>query len=148
MTNPYTGNYTGYAPRSTPVYQVNDNVSYLKKNHLFNFGFNFTQVNAWSASANSSLLNTVTLGQATGDPDNTGATSLFTTTTLPGASATQLERCRESLCDSRRPRHGRNQFGSSRRTEPHLRPELLGGSRSHARIRRRMFRILARHLAT
>ncbi len=90
MTNPYTGNYTGFAPRSTPVYQVNDNVSYLKKNHLFNFGFNFTQVNAWSASANSSLLNTVTLGQATGDPDNTGATSLFTTTTLPGASATQL----------------------------------------------------------
>jgi hypothetical protein len=90
MTNPYTGNYTGFAPRSTPVYQVNDNVSYLKGNHLFNFGFNFTQVNAWSASANSSLLNTVALGQATGDPDNTGATSLFTTSTIPGASATNL----------------------------------------------------------
>ncbi|HKE24329.1 MAG TPA: TonB-dependent receptor [Bryobacteraceae bacterium] len=90
MTNPYNGNYTNYAPRSTPVYQINDNVSYLKGNHLFNFGFNFTQVNAWQAAANSSLLNTITLGQATGDPDNTGATSLFTTTTLPGASATQL----------------------------------------------------------
>ncbi len=89
-TNPYNGNYTGYAPRSTPVYQLNDNVSYLKGKHLFNFGFNFTQINAWSASSNSSLLNTVALGQATGDPDNTGATSLFTTTTLPGASATQL----------------------------------------------------------
>src|SRR6202040_1154173 len=76
--------------RSTPVYQVNDNVSYLKKNHLFNFGFNFTQVNAWAASANSSLLRTLALGQATGDPDNTGATSLFTTATLPGASATNL----------------------------------------------------------
>ncbi len=79
-----------YAPRSTPVYQLNDNVSYLKGNHLFNFGFNFTQINAWQAAANSSLLNTVALAQATGDPDNTGATSLFTTTTLPGASATQL----------------------------------------------------------
>ncbi len=90
MTNPYTGSYLGYAPRSTPVYQTNDNVSWLKKNHLLNFGFNFTQVNAWSASANSSLLNTVALGQATGDPDNTGATSLFTTSTLPGANATQL----------------------------------------------------------
>ncbi|SPF56685.1 conserved hypothetical protein [Candidatus Sulfopaludibacter sp. SbA4] len=90
MTNPYNGNYTNYAPRSTPVYQVNDNVSYLKKNHLINVGFNFTQVNAWQAAANSSLLNTLALGQATGDPDNTGATSLFTTTTLPGASATQL----------------------------------------------------------
>ena len=90
MTNPYNGNYTNYAPRSTPVYQINDNVSYLKGNHLVNIGFNFTQVNAWQAAANSSLLNTLTLGQATGDPDNTGATSLFTTTTLPGASATQL----------------------------------------------------------
>jgi hypothetical protein len=90
MTNPYNGSYLGFAPRSTPVYQVNDNVSYLHHNHLLNFGANFTQVNAWTASANSSLLNTLTLGQATGDPDNTGATSLFTTTTLPGASATQL----------------------------------------------------------
>ncbi len=90
MTNPYNGSYTGFAPRSTPVYQATDNMSYLHGNHLFNFGVNFTQVNAWSASANSSLLNTITLGQATGDPDNTGSTSLFTTTTLPGASATQL----------------------------------------------------------
>jgi hypothetical protein len=90
MTNPYNGNYTNYAPRSAPVYQLNDNVSYLKGNHLLNFGFNFTQVNNWQAAANSSLLNTVTLGQATGDPDNTGSTSLFTTTTLPGASATNL----------------------------------------------------------
>jgi hypothetical protein len=90
MSNPYNGNYTNYAPRSTPVYQINDNVSYLKGKHLLNFGGNFTQVNAWQAAANSSLLNTVTLGQATGDPDNTGATSLFTTNTLPGASSTQL----------------------------------------------------------
>ncbi len=90
MTNPYNGNYTNYAPRSTPVYQLNDNVSYLKGNHLINIGFNFTQVNAWQAASNSSLLNTVALGQATGDPDNTGATSLFTTTTLPGANSTQL----------------------------------------------------------
>src|SRR5271157_623900 len=90
MTNPYNGNYTNYAPRSTPVYQVNDNVSYSKGSHLLNVGANFTQVNAWQAAANSSLLNTVTLGQATGDPDNTGATSLFTTTPLPGASATNL----------------------------------------------------------
>jgi hypothetical protein len=90
MTNPYNGNYTNYAPRSTPVYQINDNVSWLKGSHLFNFGGNFTQISAWDASANSSLLKTIALGQATGDPDNTGATSLFTTTTLPGASATNL----------------------------------------------------------
>ena len=90
MTNPYNGSYLNYAPRSTPVYQINDNVSYLHGNHLFNFGGNYTQLNAWQAGSNSSLLNTVALGQATGDPDNTGATSLFTTTNFPGASATQL----------------------------------------------------------
>jgi hypothetical protein len=69
---------------------VNDNITWIKQNHLFNFGGSFTQVNAWQAGSNSSLLNTVTLGQAAGDPDNTGATSLFTTTTLAGANATQL----------------------------------------------------------
>jgi len=90
MTNPYTGSFLGYAPRSTPVYQINDNLTWVKGAHVVTFGGNFTQVNAWAASSNSSLLNTVALGQATGDPDNTGATSLFTTTTLPGASATQL----------------------------------------------------------
>ena len=83
MTNPYNGSYPNFAPRSTPVYQINDNVSYLHGNHLLNFGGNFTQLNAWQAASNSSLLNTVTLGQATGDPDNTGATSLFTTATFP-----------------------------------------------------------------
>jgi hypothetical protein len=90
MTNPYNGNYTNYAPRSTPVYQINDNLSYVKGSHFFNFGGNFTQISAWDASANSSLLKTVALGQASGDPDDTGATSLFTTSTLPGASATNL----------------------------------------------------------
>jgi TonB dependent receptor len=90
MGNPYNGSYLNYAPRSTPVYQINDNVSYLHGKHLFNFGGNFTQLDAWQAAANSSQLNTVALGQATGDPDNTGATSLFTTGNFPGASATQL----------------------------------------------------------
>jgi len=90
MTNPYNGSYLNYAPRSTPVYQLNDNVSDLRGNHLINVGFNFTQVNQWQAASNSSLLNTITLGQATGDPDNTGATNLFTSANFPGANSTQL----------------------------------------------------------
>jgi Carboxypeptidase regulatory-like domain/TonB dependent receptor len=90
MTNPYLGSYTGYAPRNAGVYQFNDNLSYIRGNHLLNFGGNFTQVEFWQAAANSSLLPTVALGQNTGDPDNTGATSLFTTTNFANASATQL----------------------------------------------------------
>jgi hypothetical protein len=89
-TNPYLGGYLSYAPRNAPVYQLSDNVSYLKGSHLFTFGGGFTQVNYWSGTANNSLIPQVTLGNASGDPDNTGATSLFTTGNFPGASSTQL----------------------------------------------------------
>jgi hypothetical protein len=90
ITNPYYGSYTGFAPRNAPVKTVNDNLTKQKGNHVINFGVNFTQVNYWQSAANSSLLQTIAFGQASGDPDNTGATSLFTSATLPGASATQL----------------------------------------------------------
>ena len=90
MSNPYLGGYLSYAPRNAPVYQFNDNLSYIRGNHLFTFGGGFTQVNFWQAAANSSLVPTVFLGQNTGDPDNTGSTNLFTTGNFPGASPTQL----------------------------------------------------------
>ncbi len=90
ITNPYNGSYTGFAPRNAPVKQLNDSATKQKGTHLINFGGNFTQINYWQAASNSSLLQTIAFGQATGDPDNTGATSLFTNSTLPGASATQL----------------------------------------------------------
>jgi hypothetical protein len=90
ITNPYNGSYTGFAPRNAPVKDINDNVTKQKGNHLINAGMQWTQVNLWQAASNSSLLQTITFGQATGDPDNTGATSLFTSATLPGSSATQL----------------------------------------------------------
>jgi hypothetical protein len=88
-SNPYMGSYTGYAPRNAPVKQIADNLSKSLGNHLLTFGGNYTQVNYWQAASNSSLLNTVFLSQATGDPDNTGATSLFTAGTLPGSTPTQ-----------------------------------------------------------
>jgi hypothetical protein len=90
ITNPYNGSYTGFAPRNAPVKTINDNATKAWGSHLLAFGGDFTQVNYWQAAANSSLLQTITFGQAAGDPDNTGATSLFTSATLPGASATQL----------------------------------------------------------
>lgn len=89
ISNPYLGSYTGFAPRNAPVRSVSDNASKLWGNHLLNIGGNFTQVNYWQAAANSSLLPTFFFGQATGDPDNTGSTSLFTSSTLPGSSAQQ-----------------------------------------------------------
>ena len=90
MSNPDLGGYQSYAPRNAPVYQLNDNLSYLKGSHLINFGGGFTQVNYWQATTNTSLLPQVTIANASGDPDNTGSTSMFTTGNFPGASSTQL----------------------------------------------------------
>jgi hypothetical protein len=90
VSNPYNGSYTGFAPRNAPVKQINDNLTKQWGNHLLSLGGNYTQVNYWQSAANTSLLNALSFGQATGDPDNTGATSLFTTTTLPNSSAQQL----------------------------------------------------------
>lgn len=89
ISNPYLGSYTGFAPRNAPVRQVSDGLTKQWGNHVINFGANFTQVNYWQAASNSSILPTYFFGQATGDPDNTGATSLFTSTTLPGSSPQQ-----------------------------------------------------------
>ena len=89
ISNPYLGSYTGFAPRNAPVKQFNDNVTWQKGNHLINFGGNFTQVGYWQAAGNTSLLQAVFFGQAVGDPDNTGATSLFTSSTLPGSTPQQ-----------------------------------------------------------
>ena len=90
MSVPYLGGYLSYAPRNAPVFQFNDNLSWLKGNHLFTFGGGFTQVNYWQAAANNSLIPQVSLATVSGDPVNTGSTSLFTTGNFPGASATQL----------------------------------------------------------
>ncbi len=90
MSNPYTGSYLGYAPRGAPVYQISDNLTYLKKNHLINFG---RELHAGQLLAGGLQFVAAEHGHAGAGyrrPDNTGATSLFTTNTLPGASATQL----------------------------------------------------------
>jgi hypothetical protein len=90
MSVPYLGGYLSFAPRNAPVWQFNDNVSWLKGNHLLSFGGGFTQVNYWQAAANNSLIPQVSLATVAGDPVSTGSTSLFTTGNFPGASSAQL----------------------------------------------------------
>lgn len=89
ISNPYLGSYTGYAPRNAPVKQISDNLTKQWGTHLLTFGGNYTQVNYWQAAANTSLLPSFFFAQATGDPDNTGSTSLFTSSTLPLSTAAQ-----------------------------------------------------------
>ncbi len=90
ITLPYLGGYLSYAPRNAPVYQLNDSLSWLKGNHLLNFGGGFTQVDYWQAAANTSLIPQVSLATVAGDPVSTGSTNLFTTGNFPGASSAQL----------------------------------------------------------
>ena len=90
MTNPYLGGYQSYAPRSAPVDQLNDNLSYLRGSHLLNFGGSFTQVGYWQGASNTSLVPQVAFGNASGDPDNTGTTSMFTAANFPNSSPTNL----------------------------------------------------------
>ena len=65
-----------------------DNLSWLKGSHTFNFGFGFTRYTAWMTDT--TQVPTISFGIATGDP----AASLFTSTNFPGASTTDLNNAR------------------------------------------------------
>jgi hypothetical protein len=87
VTDPFTR--TDSAPRNTPNWNIDDNMSWLKGNHSFTFGGSFTQVintlNNRNAAATLDIAFNTTL-----DP----AASLFTTANFPGATNTQLGEAR------------------------------------------------------
>jgi len=93
-----SGNYvtcpfrtTGQSRRNTPLKQGNANMTWMHGEHLVNFGMSFTQVNSWTtATTGAPFVPGIAFGIAANDPVNTGATSLFTTTNFPGATATNL----------------------------------------------------------
>jgi hypothetical protein len=91
-TTPYISNYTTYTSnsrRNTPVKTLTDNLSWQKGKHDVNFGMSYTRISAWNSDIGNALVPTLTVGIATGDPVNTGATSLFTTANFPGSTAAQ-----------------------------------------------------------
>lgn len=87
VSNPYTARTQ--SRRNTPIWQGNANLTWTQGPHLWNFGGSFTQVNSWVVSTATETTPTVTFGFAQGDPVNTGATSLFTTTNFPDSTAGQ-----------------------------------------------------------
>ena len=88
ITNPY--NSATQSRRNTPIRTVNDNLSLAQGSHLWNFGGTFTQINSWQSSQGTQLVPTVTFAIATGDPVNTGATSLFTAANFPNSTSANL----------------------------------------------------------
>jgi len=92
VSNPFsTGftTYTGASRRNTPVKGLSDNLFWLKGSHSLNFGMSYTRISSWTQSLGSAIVPQITLGIATNDPVNTGATSIFNTTNFPGSTAAQ-----------------------------------------------------------
>jgi hypothetical protein len=89
VTSPFRS--TGQSRRNTPIRQGNVGLTWSRTSHLVSFGASFTQVNSWSAGFNNSQFTQgISFAMATGDPANTGATSLFTTTSFPNSTPANL----------------------------------------------------------
>jgi hypothetical protein len=80
--------------RNTPTKGFSDNVTLVRGTHTLNLGGSFLHINSFTSAAGTQVVPQVVFGIATGDPINTGSTSIFTNTgstpTFPGASTTQL----------------------------------------------------------
>lgn len=86
-SNPQTR--SSQSRRHTPIWILYDNVTWVKGEHSFNFGGSFTFIKSFQSSIGTQTIPSVTFGIAAGDPVNTGATSIFTTTNFPNSSAAQ-----------------------------------------------------------
>jgi len=75
--------------RHTPISILYDNATWIKNTHTFNFGGTFTSIKGYQASVGTQTIPVVAFGIATGDPVNTGATSIFTTTNFPNSTSGQ-----------------------------------------------------------
>ncbi|HVA64502.1 MAG TPA: carboxypeptidase regulatory-like domain-containing protein [Terriglobales bacterium] len=89
ITNPYRSSIASQSKRNTPVTTFNDSISWLRGTHLLDIGFDYSSVSGYSSGNGSQILPTVTLANLSTDPDNSGSTNLFTSSTLPNSNATQ-----------------------------------------------------------
>jgi len=86
-SNPQTR--SSQSRRHTPIWILYDNATLIKGEHSFNFGGSFTFIKSFQSSIGTQAIPSITFGIAAGDPVNTGATSIFTTTNFPNSSAAQ-----------------------------------------------------------
>jgi hypothetical protein len=92
MTFPFTSNpqtRSTHSRRHTPVTTIYDNLTFAQGSHSWGFGATFTNIKSYQGSFGTQVIPGVTFGIAAGDPINTGATSIFTTTNFPGSTAAQ-----------------------------------------------------------
>src|SRR5262249_33746613 len=63
--------------------------TYLLGSHTLNFGFAYTRVASFTQAVSTQVVPQVSFGLATGDPVNTGSSSIFTSANFPNSSAAQ-----------------------------------------------------------
>jgi hypothetical protein len=85
--------------RNAPVKNVGDTLTWVKGSHQFSFGGNWDQINLYQQVEGSGLFPSIAMGIASGDPINTGSTSIFTSANFPGASTTQLSQAANLYAD-------------------------------------------------
>jgi hypothetical protein len=90
---------SGPQRRNAPVKNVGDTVSWVKGPHQITFGGSFDQINLFQQIEGTADFPGITLGVATGDPLNTGSTSIFTSANFPGATTTQLSQAANLYAD-------------------------------------------------
>lgn len=76
--------------RNSPIKQFNDNLSWIKGRHNFNFGASYTGATSYQQSSGGNLVPNLSFNILSADPAN----ALFTTANFPGASTTQLNDAR------------------------------------------------------
>jgi hypothetical protein len=86
---------SGQSRRNTPIWTAQENLTWAKGSHLWNFGAHFTQVNSWQQTIGSAVTPTLTFAAQANDPAQTGATSLFDTVNFPNSSPTNRNDARD-----------------------------------------------------
>lgn len=87
ITTPYSRN--SYSDRNTPTYDLTDNVTWIIGNHSIGFGGQWKLIRS-EGSAIGRIVPTISFGLDSTDP----AFGIFNTTTIPGATSTQLSAAR------------------------------------------------------
>jgi len=92
VSNPFSSAFfsrSTQSRRNTPVKTIEDQINWVKGSHTLNFGVAYTRVSSFTQSVGRQVVPAITLGIATGDPVNTGSTSIFTAANFPGSTSTQ-----------------------------------------------------------
>ncbi len=80
--------------RNSPVQTFSDTLNWVKGNHTWSFGGNYTRTSLFSLFPNGGIVRGVTLGIDTTSQGGDPANGIFTAANFPGASTTQLANAR------------------------------------------------------